>query len=362
MVDTVPMTRAGITMVMLNYTGGMDRTGMRIDFVAINDVEPALRERINSFGSKLYVIPGRNRRPLRYVWKLARLIRKNGYQVVHAHGNSCTLAVELLAAWLGGAKVRCPHSHNTTCTAPRANRLLRPLFERLYTHGFACGEAAGRWLYGDKPFTVLNNGANAAKYGFNAAWRAEYRDKLGIGDRVAVGHVANFTPHKNHTFLIEAFDKLAKRDGRYVLVLVGSGRLMPQARELVKQKGLEDSVIFVGTTLEIPQVLSAMDFMVLPSLYEGMPNVLIEWQASGLPALVADTVTPECRLTPLVEFLPLDVEAWAKGMAGVKWRIDRAAASADSIRAIVAAGYDIRANAARLEALYREYAAGAGSR
>ena len=362
MVNTVPMIYDGITMVMLNYVQNMARDGVQVDFLCGNDVEPSLRATIEDMGVRLYRIPGRNRHPVRYVRRLAALCRQNGYQVVHAHGNSATLATEMLAAKRAGVPVRCPHSHSAKTNHPALHKALGPLFARSYTHGFACGEAAGRWLYGDRPFTVLNNGANAAKYGFNAAWRAEYRDKLGIGDRVAVGHVANFTPHKNHTFLIEAFDKLAKRDGRYVLVLVGSGRLMPQARELVKQKGLEDSVIFVGTTLEIPQVLSAMDFMVLPSLYEGMPNVLIEWQASGLPALVADTVTPECRLTPLVDFLPLDVEAWAKGMAGVKWRIDRAAASADSIRAIVAAGYDIRANAALLEALYREYAAGAGPR
>ena len=356
MVNTVPVIYDGITMVMLNYAGSMDRAGMRIDFVANNDVEDSLRRKLEGFGSTLYRIPQRNRRPLRYVLKLARLIRKNGYQVVHAHGNSCTLAFEMLAARLGGARVRCPHSHNTRSTAMRAHRLLRPLFDRLYTHGFACGEEAGKWLFESRPFTVLKNGTDTARYRFDPQYRADYRARLGLEGKIAVGHVAHFTYHKNHAFLIDAFEKVAKRDPRYALVLVGSGRLEPEIRELVRQRGLEGSVIFVGTTLDIPQILSAMDFMVLPSLFEGLPNVLIEWQASGLPALVADTVTAEAKLTDLVTFLPLDADTWARAM--LEQPHDESArpeASARAARDIAAAGYDIKTSAASLRALYERY-------
>ena len=358
MINTVPMIYDGVTMVMLNYASNMDRTGMQIDFVAGNRVEDSLRERVESMGSRLYRISRRNRRPLRYIIKLAWLIRRNRYQVVHAHGNSCTLAFEMLAARLGGAKVRCPHSHNSKALNLRAHKLLRPLFERCYTHGFACGEAAGRWLYRDKPFVVLKNGIDTSKYAFDAGYREAFRRKLGIEDKIAIGHVAHFTYHKNHTFLIDAFEAVAARDPRRVLVLVGSGRLEEEIREKVRQKHLEDSVIFFGATLDIPQVLSAMDFMVLPSLFEGLPNVLIEWQASGLPSLVADTVTEEARLTDLIRFLPLDEAAWTEAMLAAEPNPDRAAASRQAGLDIAAAGYDIRSGAARLKGLYTQYLAG----
>ena len=110
------------------------------------------------------------------------------------------------------------------------------------------------------------------------------------------------------------------------------------------------------------QILSAMDFMVLPSLFEGLPNVLIEWQASGLPTLVADTVTEEAKLTDLITFLPLDQSAWVEGMRRFDYRIDRAAASAAGIRAIAQSGYDISENAARLKRLYRQYLQGGRQR
>jgi len=357
MINTVPMRYEGITMVMLNYARNMDRDGLQLDFLANNDVESSIRRELAGMGCGLHVLRNRNRRPLRYVLRLARLIRQNGYEVVHAHGNSCTLAVEMLAARLGGAKVRCAHSHNTKCSSPRLSRRLRPFFERLCTHGFACGTAAGQWLFGERPFVVLNNGTDGKRYGFDAAARTAFREALGIGGRTAIGHVANFNPQKNHAFLIDVFEEVHRRDPDPVLVLVGDGSCRGEIGERVRQKGLEDSVIFTGTSREIPQILSAMDFMVLPSLFEGLPNVLIEWQASGLRSLVADTVTPECRVTDLVEFLPLKPQVWVEAILGMRVRAeDREADSERAARQIAAAGYDIRENAARLRRLYFEYA------
>lgn len=357
MVNTLPMAYDGITMVMLNYAGNMEASNLRVDLVAQGEVETALRHRVQEIGAALYVVPGRNRRPLTYVLRLARLIRKNGYQVVHAHGNSCTLALEMLAARLGGARARCPHSHNTTCTARRANKLLRPLFDRLYTHGFACGEAAGRWLFRDRPFEVLKNGIDVARFAFDDGERQKTRALLGLEGRVVVGHVGHFTEQKNHRFLIEAFARAHAANARLKLVLVGEGPLEPEIRALARARSLEDDVLFLGTTRQIPQILCAMDIMALPSLYEGLPNVLVEWQANGLTALVSDRVTEEARLTGLLRYMPLDEAAWAEALAGATERGDRAEACAQAARAVAEAGYDIKTAAARLRGLYQAYVA-----
>ena len=356
MINTVPMCYEGITTVMLNYAENMDRTGLQLDFLAINDVEESLRARIAVMGAQLYVIEGRNRHPLRYLRTLRRLIRANGYQVVHAHGNSCTLAVEMLAARLGGARARCAHSHNTTCNSALVHRLLRGPFEVCCTHRFACGEAAGQWLFRDKPFAVLNNGIDAARYAFDSRSRAAHRARLGLEGRRVVGHVGSFNAQKNHAFLIEAFDDAARRDPSLCLVLVGDGPTRPDIEAMVGERGLGDRVIFTGVSREVPGLLSAMDVMALPSRFEGLPNVVIEWQAAGLPALVADTVTPACRLTELVRFLPLDAKAWTRALMETPVDADRAAASAGAAQAIAAAGYDIRDSAKRLRRLYFECA------
>ena len=98
------------------------------------------------------------------------------------------------------------------------------------------------------------------------------------------------------------------------LLLVGQGKLQQQAMAQAETLGIADRVIFAGIRSEIPKVLSAMDVFVFPSLYEGMPNTVIEAQATGLPCIIADTITREADITGLVQYLPLELEdkLWAE--------------------------------------------------
>ena len=70
-------------------------------------------------------------------------------------------------------------------------------------------------------------------------------------------------------------------------------------------------MIISGVRKDVPAMLSALDILLFPSLYEGMPNVIIEAQAAGLPCLIADTITKQVAVTPLVTFLPItDTAVW----------------------------------------------------
>ena len=98
-----------------------------------------------------------------------------------------------------------------------------------------------------------------------------------------------------------------------VLLLVGTGELEEDIKQEVKTLGLDSKVIFTGVRKDIPQLLSAMDVMIFPSLYEGMPNVIIEAQATGLPCVISDTITAEANITGLVEYKSLSIspDGWA---------------------------------------------------
>ena len=353
--NTVPMIYDGIGMTILNYVSNFDRSDMVVDFAVINHLDDKMRRQIEGLGSRVYELTERNTSQLKYVKALAKVVENGKYNIVHIHCNSCTAAVDLLGAKLGGAKMLCPHSHNTKCVHTGAHKLLRPLFNLLYTDGFACGELAGQWLYTRHKFMVLKNATNTEKYKYNEKERERIRAKYHLQGKVAIGHVAHFTYHKNHPFLMDVFAEVVKKHPEYMLFLIGDGKYRKDIEAQVKQLGIEASVIFVGTTLEVPAYLSAMDMMVLPSLWEGLPNVVIEWQVAGLPTLVADTVTTDCKLTDSVRFLPLDKESWADAVLDTKVDIDRKVQSEKNIKEIVAAGFSIKEQAAKLKQYYIDH-------
>ena len=356
-VHTTTFGRDGLTAVLMNLYGAMDPAACRIDLVTRNALPDAVRQTFEKNGGRTFVLPERNKDPLGYCGRLTDILRAGGYDVLHAHGNSCTLATELAAAKRAGVRVRIAHSHNTGCTHTLLHRLLRPLFEGSVTCRIACGRAAGQWLFRDKPFTVLTNAVDTGRFAFSPADRARVRAAYGWEDALIVGHTGSFLPRKNHAFLLDAFAALAEREPSARLLLVGDGQLMPQVRRTLEERGLSCRAVLAGATDEVPPLLSAMDVFVLPSLAEGLPVSLIEAQAAGLPCIAADTVTAESDLTGSVRFLPLSAgaEAWAGAILSAA-KTDRAESAAAAGARIQGAGYDITQNGAALLALYREQA------
>lgn len=355
MLNTVSMKYNGIGMTILNYMSNLDKTDLQVDIAVINHLEEKMREQIAATGAKIYELPQRNTSQLKYIKALSCIVKQGGYDIVHIHCNSCTTAVDLLGAKLGGAKMLCPHSHNTQCIHTTIHKLLRPLFNLLYTDGFACGDLAGQWLFPGKTFTVLKNATDTNKYQYNPEERARIRKQYDLEGKVAVGHVAHFTYYKNHPFLVDVFAEVVKRNPQYILFLIGDGKRRGEVEKLINNLGISNHVILVGTTFEIPAYLSAMDMMVLPSIGEGLPHVLIEWQISGLPTLVADTVTKDCKLTENLSFLPLDKKAWVDGILNTEVHIDRVHQSEKNIHEITAAGYNIKEQAAQLKQYYIDH-------
>ncbi len=276
--------------------------------------------------------------------------------MVHAHGNSCTLALEMYSAKKGGAKVRIPHAHSTSCKYKLLHKVLRKPFEVNYTHAFACGQKAGEWLYKDKPFEIINNGIHVDKYTYNAAVRKEYRDKYNLNEKKVIGHIGHFSYCKNHEFLIRIFSELHKLDHSYYLLSVGDGQLKQSIERQVKELGLSDAVIFTGKTLDVPQLMQAMDMIVMPSRFEGLPLTLIEAQTACLPCFVSDKVSKEVAVTDLVRFISLEKspKEWAIEIDNYK-PVNREEIKDKIIREIICAGYSINENANKVKELYKLY-------
>ena len=185
----------------------------------------------------------------------------------------------------------------------------------------------------------LKNAINLNEFSYSEESRKERRDEFGLTDELVIGHIGRFAEQKNHRFLIDVFENVQKCMPNVKLLLVGEGELRKDIEEYVKAKGIQEKVIFAGIRKDVSKLLSAMDVFALPSLYEGMPNVIIEAQASGLPCFIADTITREADLTGLVKYLSLEDAALWSSEIGTS--IKKENVRAGQLQVMTEKGYDI---------------------
>ena len=356
------LSAAGVEAVVNNYCREMDPSRVQFDYF-IDDNSPCepSKEMLGR-GARYYRIPPSSH-PVRRMRALKKLFERNGYRIVHAHMNALNQMV-LFAAWRAGVPVRVSHSHSTSDPGEGARALVKEALRCtggwFATERMACGEAAGRWLFGNRAYDagrvlLLPNAIDLDRFAYDARARRDIRAELGLEDRFVVGHVGRFMRQKNHAFLLKAFAALAARRPDAILLLAGDGVLRPQAEQIARELGIAEAVRFLGIRSDTARLYSAMDVFVLPSLYEGLPVVGIEAQAAGLPCLFSDHVSQEVDATGNSRFLPLETMAWADALSACAEMPERDRIAAAS--ALRGGTYDLRAMGKRLETRYAELAA-----
>lgn len=110
-----------------------------------------------------------------------------------------------------------------------------------------------------------------------------------ISGKKVITFVSSFKPTKNHWNLIKSFKLLHEKHTDTVLLLIGAdGELEGTIKNMVKESGISDSVLFIGKTINPFKYLKNTDVFVLPSITEGIPNALIEALAVGIPVIATD--------------------------------------------------------------------------
>lgn len=114
--------------------------------------------------------------------------------------------------------------------------------------------------------------------------RAEVRAELGLGEGPVALHVANFLPVKGHDILVRALAEVKARGVRLTVVTAGDGVERAPIEALASSLGLgPEHVRFLGFRSDVPDLLAAADFFVLPSRMEGLPLAVLEAMSHGLP-------------------------------------------------------------------------------
>lgn len=351
------MGRGGLETMLMNYYRHIDRDKVQFDFLVHRDFEADYDEEIQSLGGKIFHVSRLVPWSKSYRKELKKFFYDHPeYKIVHVH-QDCLSAVALQCARECGVPVRIAHSHSSSAVKNMKYLVKLYYMKRIpkdATHMFACGKQAGAWMFSGNEYDVVRNAIDAEKYRYSSAAEKEVRVEFGLNEKIVIGHVGNFTPAKNHLFLLEVFQKIERKEPEARLLLIGGGEGMESVKEKAKKMGIRDKIIFTGGRSDVSRLLNAMNVFVFPSLYEGLPVTMIEAQASGLPCIISDHVSDECIVTTdLVSVMPLNEcpTHWAEKVLQQSGR-----GREDHIEEIKEAGYDISTEAKKLENFYLEHA------
>lgn len=356
--------KGGTEAVILNYYNNINKFEYHIDFLVHGYEKNCLNNEIHkdiiSKGSKIFYVIPRGENYLRNKNEIQKILQNNHYDIVHSHMDSAGSFL-LKEAKKAGIKVRVAHSHNTNNQIDKGNPVKNFAYKKILDYArnsinkyasvkLACSKEAGEWLYGNSDFIVINNSIDTDKFRYNQDVRSRVRKELNISDKTVIGHIGRFSNQKNHMFLIDIFYEYQKLKNNAFLLLVGSGELEGQIKEKAKSLDISDKVLFLGLRNDTNELMQAMDLFLLPSLFEGLPVVGIEAQASGLPCLISETVSSSVKITPTVVFQSLtnSPKEWALNINDLINDYKRT----DTSQLIIDAGYDIKSTIDKLESIY----------
>lgn len=293
---------------------------------------------------KQWSCPSNRHNYFKYAIFWTTFFKENCFDVVYF--NTCDIvSVDMLRfAKKAGVSVRIIHSHSTE------NQMKMNLFHRITenynkkhikdiaTHLFACSEEAGKWMFPEYDFVTIKNGIDLSKYMYNNEFRKECRQNIGIGEEYLIGCVGRLDPEKNPLMSVKVMKAISDSVSDAKFVFVGDGRLRGQIEKKIDEYHLDEKIFLIGARDDANKWYSALDCLLMPSLYEGLPFTLVEAQTAGLPCVVSNTVSDEANLTGLVEYVALNdsIETWSKKVleACAKER-------SDTTRQLLYAGYSV---------------------
>ncbi len=310
------MDRAGAETMLMNLYRKIDKSKYQFDFVYFKDSKCDYDDEIIELGGRIFRIPNSN--PISRTLKLSRLIEKEKpFHAVHCH-MLFSNAFHVLAAYFAKIEMRISHSHNTSDVNSKTffgrlyQNVSRRIMRKFSTHFVACGEAAGEFLFPNNDrIEYLLNAIDVDEFSNNRiANRRFLKDEFNLDDdTIVITQIGRISPVKNHKFTINLAEYLFQKGHKFVVCVVGSGPLQNELLELVNEKKLNNSVKFLGIRSDIPNILAGTDVMIMPSFHEGFPVVLVESQATGVPSLISNNISPEVDMElKLVEFASLNDE------------------------------------------------------
>ncbi len=311
------MDRAGAETMIMNLYREIDRTQYQFDFAYFTEDRCDFDDEIEALGGQIIRLKGNN--PVSRFWSLFRVLKAGDWSIVQSH-MLFSIGLNLLAAKLAGVPVRIAHSHSTSDANSGSTfgrmyqRTMHWLMTWVPTRYVACGKAAAEYLFPGKERVEIILNAVDIEHFVHASGELVRREMGAVEGRMTILQVGRLMPVKNHAWSMKIAVALRDAGEDFQMVYVGTGpeRLTIEAE--VKALHLGEHIKLLGIREDIAELMAAADVMLMPSLHEGFPVVLVEAQAAGLPAVISSAISGEVDLgLGLVDFLSLEEhpQRWA---------------------------------------------------
>lgn len=315
--------RGGSQTYAINVLRNIDQSRFHIDFAVYTDPKDGYGDEMRESGCKIWIVPPfkiYNIKHCQNVWN--NVFDQGNYDIVHGHATNAGSVYLKIAKSKGIHTI--VHSHSAGFRGNILQQMVKKVFsdqaKKYGDYWFSCSEKASEKLYGQEYKTYphyyqIPNAINVEKYLFNADVRKKIRSALNISEDIFLcGHVGSFSMPKNHHFLFQIFKKLLEIKPTSKLVLCGDGPLKDNVVKMISEMGLDNYIIRTGNVPNVLEYMMAMDVLIFPSLFEGLPVTIVEAQATGLPVVMSDVITEEVDLTSIVcrHSLSEALDVWVK--------------------------------------------------
>lgn len=354
------LNRGGAETMLMNIYRNI---GKEYEFVFLiytkDDELHDYEKEIISNGNKIIRIPLKHAsNPLLFYKDLVTIMKKDKYNCIHSH-TLFNSGVAVMAAKHCGVPIRVTHSHSSGIMKKDnfVNRMYfgvsRYLIKKNTTVQVACDENSGKYLFGDEfDGIILHNGIDIDKFNPNTSAMLSLHPDLERKDVLKLAAISSFYEVKNHTFMIKVAYSLKRKGIDFRLFFVGRGPLEGRLKKEIAKYKLQDEVVFLGVLNNVHELLPAIDVVLMPSLYEGIPVSLVEAQASGTPAVISNRISKDVDLgLGLLTFLDIDdnYDVWADVVSGALEKEKDQGVICEKMRK---SGYCVKENTGTVSAIY----------
>jgi len=251
----------------------------------------AAADEIEKAGVRVINLDAKNKLDFGILFRLYRLLKEHKIHIIHSflfHANMLGRIVGRLAGVpiiLSSERTMGMESKHRLLL----NRITASLADKIVTVSEAVREFAIAKI-GITPdrLVTIHNGVDLSEFlqSPNSERIEEAKRELGIApSHVVVGTAGHLEEEKGCEYLLQAAAQVSAQDGKVTFLLVGDGSQRAKLEHLAEDLGISSNVIFMGYRNDVPKILSVMDVFVLPSLYEGLPNALLEAMAACRPVV-----------------------------------------------------------------------------